>query len=748
MEAIETQRPVVALETTIYTHGFPYPENVALASHLESVVRANGGIPATVGVMNGVARVGLEAEELIELTASAGKPDTKKISRRDLAFICGLGYAGRKLNGGTTVSGTMVIAHLAGIKVLATGGLGGVHSGGESSMDISADLTELGRTRMAVVSSGCKSFLDIPRTLEYLETQGVCVATFADGRNDQVDFPAFWTRESGSRSPLTIENEKEAAAMMHAQQELSLTSGLLFANPIPAEYSIAKHEMDTIIAEALRDARESGSAGSENTPFLLKRIREITKGETIIANRALVEANVARGTKLAVHLSDLEQRRQDWKTVAPANDRKARRLADSPAEEAAQSMEASSHSIGTALSPTNTVDVIVAGSLAIDLSCDYIRPSNATLSSQPQLHTSNPASITQTLGGVGQNVATALHYLRSSLRLCSSVADDVAGSTAVNLLAERGLQTAGIQKRGKASHTAQYVAVNDAQKHLMIAMADMNILEDTGGEFDSLWNPHFDACKPKWLVVDANWHCNTLRKWLDAAKASGAKVAFEPVSAAKSRRAFPAHLRSDASLAAVPNHQINLATPNALELSSMHDAANDAGLFDREDWWRAIDSIGLSSFGSRDKLVSMTNNLLVDQGAPQQSIRLLPFIPCILTTLGEQGVLMTQMLRPGDNCLTSPDAAPYVLSRSTDGNDVVGGVYMRLFPPVENVSSDDVVSVNGVGDTFLGVLIAGLTKEKPRNIVDLVDIAQRGSVMALKSKESVSPQLSVLQNFL
>lgn len=423
-------------------------------------------------------------------------------------------------------------------------------------------------------------------------------------------------------------------------------------------------------------------------------------------------------------------------------------MTDAPTSEAVQSLETSSPSIRTAFSPTNTADVIVAGSLAIDLSCDYIRAPTENLSSQPQLHTSNPASITQTLGGVGQNVATALHYLGSSPRLCSSVADDVAGSTALNLLAERGLQTTGIQMRGPAFHTAQYVAVNDAQKHMMLAMADMNILEDTSGDFHSLWKPHFDACKPKWLVLDANWHSNTLRQWLDTAKASGAKVAFEPVSAAKSRRAFPARFQCDASLAAIPNHSISLATPNAIELSSMHDAASHAGLFDREDWWRAIDSIGLSSSGSRDKLVSVTNHLLVDQGTPQQSIRLLPFIPCILTTLGEHGVLMTRLLRPGDGCLKLPDAAPYVLSRATDGNNVVGGVYMRLFPPVETVSNDNVVSVNGVGDTFLGVLMAGLTQEKPRNIVDLVDIAQKGSVMTLKSKEAVSPQISTLRNSL
>ena len=422
---------------------------------------------------------------------------------------------------------------------------------------------------------------------------------------------------------------------------------------------------------------------------------------------------------------------------------------DAPAAEAARSLKASSSFMRTAFSPTNKADVLVAGSLAIDLSCDYIQPPTENLSSQPKLHTSNPASITQTLGGVGQNVATALHYLGSSPRLCSSVADDVAGSTAIKLLAERGLQTAGIYSmKGPEFHTAQYVAVNDAQKTMVLAMADMNILEDISGDFSTLWKPHFGVCKPKWLVLDANWHPSTLQKWLDTAKALGVKVAFEPVSAAKSKRAFPAKAQEDGGLAAVPNHLINLTTPNALELSSMHDAASDAGLFDREDWWRVIDSIGLSSSGSRDKLVSVTNSLLVDEGVPQRSIRLLPFIPCILTTMGERGVIMTQMLRPGDDRLTSPDAAPYILSRSTDGSDVVGGVYMRVFPPVEAVSSDEVVSVNGVGDTFLGVLIAGLSKEKPKNLVDLVDVAQRGSVMTLKSKEAVSPELSALRGTL
>ena len=389
--------------------------------------------------------------------------------------------------------------------------------------------------------------------------------------------------------------------------------------------------------------------------------------------------------------------------------------------------------------------MIVAGSLAIDLSCDYLPKDTPAASHQPQSHTSNPASVRQSLGGVGQNIATALHYLKTSVRLCSSVADDIAGSTALRMLADRGLQTSGMQKLTTGFRTAQYIAINDAHKNLVLAMADMKILEDTHGDFDTLWKPQVEACKPKWLVTDANWDPAVLRKWIEVARNIGAKVAYEPVSVMKSSRIFPT---KHPGLTTVPNNSISLATPNALELASMHEAATVAGLFEREDWWHTIDSIGLPSSGSRDKLVSLTSGALVDQGVPQQSIRLLPFIPSILTTLGQQGVLMTQMLRPGDDRLTSPTSAPYILSRSTDGSDVVGGVYMRLFPPVERVQNVDIASVNGVGDTFLGVIIAGLVKKKPKDLEELVNIAQRGSVMTLKSNEAVSPQISMLYSAL
>ena len=302
--------------------GFPYPENVALSSQLESLVRVNGGIPATIGVLNGIARVGMQAEELVELLSKTGSKDTWKISRRDLGFISGLvmipalqqwtisdarkGLTGQRLNGGTTIAGTMILAHLAGIKIFATGGLGGVHRGGENSMDISADLTELGRTPVTVISSGCKSFLDIPRTLEYLETQGVGVGTFADGREGSVDFPAFFSRDSGVKSPKVIKNEAEAAAIVFAQSRFPLQSGLHFANPVPAKAAMARDDIDAIIAEALRLADEKAVHGSDNTPFVLNKIKELSNGRSVVANRALIEANVTRGTKVAVELAKLE----------------------------------------------------------------------------------------------------------------------------------------------------------------------------------------------------------------------------------------------------------------------------------------------------------------------------------------------------------------------------------------------------------------------------------------------------------
>ncbi|KAF7155057.1 hypothetical protein CNMCM5623_005265 [Aspergillus felis] len=750
-DAVATGKPVVALESTIYTHGFPYPESVALASLLESVVRVNGGIPATVGILNGVARVGLSAEELIELASTAEKKDALKVSRRDLGYICGLGMAGRRLHGGTTVSGTMVLAHLAGIKVFGTGGLGGVHRGGESSMDISADLTELGRTPVAVVSSGCKSFLDIPRTLEFLETEGVCVGTFADGREGSVDFPAFFSRDSGIKSPRVIRDEAEAAAIIYAQSKLPVNSGIHFANPVPAEQSIPKGEMDTIIEEAIRLAEVEGYRGSDNTPFVLAKIKELSGGKSVIANRALVEANVKRATKVAVELAKLEQAdRGSEGRYMPVVSENAR--ADQATSEAGVNHKPLTKST---IEQLNKADVLVAGSLAIDLSCDYTPFASESDKITPVPQTSNPAVIGQSLGGVGHNVAIASHYLGSSVLFCSVVGDDLSGRAALSTLKEEGLPTAGVQilPPSSGARTAQYVAINDAKRDLVVAMADMGIMElpEHVLDFDEFWEPLIRRTQPQWVVVDANWSPAVLARWIAVAKQHGARVAFEPVSTAKSRRLFSKTSEADAAIGpagAVPNNAISLAAPNQYELTAMYTTARESGLFESEGWWRIIDAMGMSASGSRDRLVAMTTAELVDQGIPQQSIQLLPFIPCIITKLGAQGVLVTHLLRPGDARLTSPDSAPYILSRASPTDELIGGVYMRLFPPAGVLADGEIVSVNGAGDTLLGAVVAGLAKGSGKSVEEVIPLAQEASLRTLKSPGGVSRDLVALRSLM
>lgn len=298
-DAIAQNKPVVALESTIYTHGALGKD---LAREHEDLVRSTGGIPAIIAIVDGVPKVGVSTDEIVRMIEEEG---TVKASRRDISYLVGMGLAGRKIHGGTTIAGTMLLARLAGIRVFGTGGLGGVHRGGENSMDISADLTELGRTRVAVVSSGCKGFLDIPRTLEYLETQGCLVSTFADGRSGKIDFPAFWARESGIKSPSVTYTEREAAAMILAQEKLNIESGMLFANPIPEEFGVPAKEMQAHIEQAVAEADQKGFTGSANTPYILNRLKELTGERAVIANKKLVRSNIVRATNIAVELSRL-----------------------------------------------------------------------------------------------------------------------------------------------------------------------------------------------------------------------------------------------------------------------------------------------------------------------------------------------------------------------------------------------------------------------------------------------------------
>ncbi|MFF5675246.1 pseudouridine-5'-phosphate glycosidase [Streptomyces hygroscopicus] len=287
-QALRDGRPVVALESTIVSHGMPYPQNVEMATGVEEIIRAEGAVPATIAVLHGTPRAGLDRSDL-ELLATS--PEVGKASLRDLAHVMARGG-----HGATTVASTMRLAALAGIRVFVTGGIGGVHRGAERSFDISADLTELATTPVAVVSAGVKSVLDIGLTLERLETLGVPVITYGTD-----DFPAFYSRVSGFRSPLRADSPEEIAAVMRAQWGLGMTAGLSIANPVPEAEEIPAERIDGIIERALAEMAEAGIGGKEATPYLLRRITELTAGESLRTNIALVRNNARLGARIAVH---------------------------------------------------------------------------------------------------------------------------------------------------------------------------------------------------------------------------------------------------------------------------------------------------------------------------------------------------------------------------------------------------------------------------------------------------------------
>lgn len=283
--------PLVALESTIITHGMPYPGNIEMARSVEEIIRQEGAVPATIAVIHGTLHIGLEPEELEALAKTEG---AMKVSRADIAFAIA-----ERRTGATTVAATMIAAARAGIKVFATGGIGGVHRGAEESFDISADLEELSRTGVIVVCAGAKAILDIPKTLEVLETRGVPVVTY-----DSTEFPAFWSRSSGLASPLTLNSPAAIANFQTTREQLGIDGGMLIANPVPEAAEIPREEMEIYIQRAIDSAERDEVSGKAVTPYLLSTIFDITEGRSLKTNIALVENNARLAAEIAVALAE------------------------------------------------------------------------------------------------------------------------------------------------------------------------------------------------------------------------------------------------------------------------------------------------------------------------------------------------------------------------------------------------------------------------------------------------------------
>ncbi|KAK7719167.1 hypothetical protein SLS57_005902 [Botryosphaeria dothidea] len=325
------------------------------------------------------------------------------------------------------------------------------------------------------------------------------------------------------------------------------------------------------------------------------------------------------------------------------------------------------------------------------------------------------------------------------------------GRVAQDLLERSGLPTASIITRPDA-RTGQYIAINDAHNNLTLGMADMDIIQSTTATpstVQTTFNAPLSSLQPSWLVADANWSPTTLHAWLRAAKTARASTAFEPVSAVKSARLFapydPTAKPKPDPYQLFPHALVDLTTPNAIELRTMWQAARAAELFASREYWAVTNGFNLPQGGATPLLTQATSAQLVTQGIPQQALQLLPLIPVTLTTLGSEGVLLTMLLKDGDARLSDPAAAPWILSRGY-GSAGVGGVYMRLFAPEEVLGEGEVVSVNGVGDTFTGVLVSGLSRGM--RVEDVVPVAQRAAGLSLRSDKAVSEEVAIVRELL
>ncbi|XP_054242993.1 uncharacterized protein LOC128971456 [Indicator indicator] len=482
-EALMNRRPVVALESTIITHGMAYPQNLSMAREVEKIVTTNGAVPATIGILRGQIHVGLTDKELEFLASSK---NTVKVSRRDLPYVLSQG-----LSGGTTVSGTMIAAHKAGIPVFVTGGIGGVHRGGENTLDVSADLTELGRTPVAVVSAGVKSILDIGRTLEYLETQGVCVAAFGESR----EFPAFFSRRSGFQAPYHVRDEEEAAELIASALGLGLNSGVLIAVPCPQERATSGQVIEEAIRQALSEARSKGITGKEVTPFMLQKISELTDGKSLDSNLALIQNNARVGSCIAVALSKLQ---------------KARRKGNLPQQD-----------------DTPPPQPVVIGGINVDF---IAKAQNPVILGGGQ---TNAGRVRRTFGGVGRNLADCLSRLGQAPLFLSAVGKDEHSESVLHYCHHMDM-SAILHLEGKS--TATYCAVITSAGELSVGLGDMDIHQQITEQYVAQFKENL--CQAPLVCIDGNVPLSTIQYVCQLAREHQLAVCYEPTDENKASKPF------------------------------------------------------------------------------------------------------------------------------------------------------------------------------------------------------------------
>ncbi|KAL1748462.1 Indigoidine synthase A like protein-domain-containing protein [Schizophyllum fasciatum] len=701
-DALGTGRPVVALETAVITHGFPAPRCLALGRALEALVRAGGAVPATVGFVGGRVKVGLAAHELERLAYRTERP--VKVSRRDVAAAIAAGA-----DGGTTCSTTLIFAALAGIKVFATGGLGGVHRGAESTMDISADLHELTRCPVGLVSAGVKSILDIGRSgLCYLrETLGVPVISYSKTR----DFPAFFSPRSGYEVvPWNVSDPAQAAKILHTHWQLGMQNGALFAAPIPEEYEAAGRKIQAAVDQAVAESEANGVArrGKEATPWLLKRVSELTGGSSEASNVALLKNTALIGGKIAT----------EYAKLPPAK-------------------------------------ILVAGAAAVDLTSQAAPSANTQLAA----HSTVPGTVVSSLGGVARNIAEAAHRCSADPHATLLVAPY--GADPFGSLLKDGTRGVGMRSDGLVQtpgSTAVCSLMLDGTGNLVSGVAAMDITREFRAETII---EQIEKHTPSIVALDGNLSPETLAAVVRHCYKHNVK-SDEPTSLTKStailRGAF------DALPPAGGVAPVTFATPNLIELEHMYRTAVAGDPFDamsHPGWWATLDALALNDAFRMDvdQLARQpagtiagaegaddlgTLSFLRERGVAQMAVNLLPFFAHLVVKCGPRGALVAMRLQDaaGTSGWANERSHPrgrYVVAHGRDGARVV----LMHFPALP---APGIVNTTGAGDTFVGSLLSGIVGN-PRAMHDveglkgLVDASQTAAVLTMQSQAAVSPLL-------
>ncbi|GLD91838.1 hypothetical protein PINS_up000371 [Pythium insidiosum] len=670
------KKPIVALESTIISHGMPYPQNLEMARAVEDVVRAQGACPATICIADGELKVGLSEKDLKALAEMGGA--ARKVSTRDIAAA-----VTEKITGATTVSSTMRIAHAAGIRMFVTGGIGGVHRFAEETMDISTDLMELSRTPVAVVCAGIKSILDIPRTLEFLETHSVPVVSY---QSDQ--FPAFFTQDSGVKTHLRRDTPRGCAELIHESIQLELPNGFVIGvpNPNPVDADV----IDRAIQMGLDEVNRHGIKGQAVTPYLLKRLNEITGGASLGSNIDLVKNNAKVGSQIACDLFKLESEHSSHGQVTFSVMEQERKLPTVAGEQAG--------------------NVLIVGGLVLDI---------ISSSSAPMIPaTSNIGTIRQACGGVGRNIAECLQRLGASPTLVSSVGEDALGAILLDNMRALGMTTTGIQVSGSVA-TAVYSAVLDSNGDLNVAIADMRALD----EIDAAGIPE-DAIRDSDLViVDGNLSSAALRAILTRSAAANVRTWFEPTSVQKSLRIVEADaLRS-----------LTYASPNADELAAMsaviHASRGEGPAHEHFKLSEAANAILHSKKASQLKNDCLT--VLFEMAGDDKTRD-----HHLLVTLGKHGLLVASANVAFAEVKEAIETCGF--TAHVWGMHTVRGIHVSMvhLPGVEI----DVVNCTGAGDSLVGGTVYGLLKGK-----DIFRSAHLGMVAARKSlvcDSAISPELT------